>query len=318
MKTAMQGQSRPGAPERRLPTGTTKKPWGAIVLFLTPGILLYLAFIIYPVLRTVYNSFHILRVDQGMAQEFVGLRHFTELLTTDRVFRMAVHHSLIWAFVSPVLELSLAFTMAFLLYTKVPGWRIFRVAWFAPLLLSGVVMGVLWKWIYNFDWGIVNLVLRTIGLDALASDWLGDPLLALPSLIGVTTWHSTGFNMVILLAAMFSISSEVLDAAQVDGANTRQTVLYVIFPLLQRTLVTLAILSFIGKMKQFEVVWVMTRGGPSWGTETVATYVFKRAFEWRTLDLGYPSAVAVLWFLVILVLTLLFTRFLQRRDNLEF
>jgi len=257
-------------------------------------------------------------VDQGMAQEFVGLRHFTELLTTDRVFRMAVHHSLIWAFVSPVLELSLAFTMAFLLYTKVPGWRIFRVAWFAPLLLSGVVMGVLWKWIYNFDWGIVNLVLRTIGLDALASDWLGDPLLALPSLIGVTTWHSTGFNMVILLAAMFSISSEVLDAAQVDGANTRQTVLYVIFPLLQRTLVTLAILSFIGKMKQFEVVWVMTRGGPSWGTETVATYVFKRAFEWRTLDLGYPSAVAVLWFLVILVLTLLFTRFLQRRDGLEF
>ena len=318
MKTAMRGQSRPGALEPRPPADTTKKPWGAIALFLTPGILLYLAFIIYPVLRTVYNSFHILRVDQGMAQEFVGLRHFTELLTTDRVFRMAVHHSLIWAFVSPLLELSLAFMMAFLLYTKVPGWRIFRVAWFAPLLLSGVVMGVLWKWIYNFDWGIVNLVLRTVGLDAFASDWLGDPLLALPSLIGVTTWHSTGFNMVILLAAMFSISSEVLDAAQVDGANTRQTVLYVIFPLLQRTLVTLAILSFIGKMKQFEVVWVMTRGGPSWGTETVATYVFKRAFEWRTLDLGYPSAVAVLWFLVILVLTLLFTRFLQRRDGLEF
>lgn len=318
MNMAVWGRSGSEAPKRRLSMGAAGKPWGAILLFLTPGIILYLGFIIYPVLRTIYNSFHILRVDQNMAQEFVGLRHFTELLTVDRVFRMAVQHSLIWAVVSPLLELSLAFTMAFLLYTRVPGWRIFRVAWFAPLLLSGVVMGVLWKWIYNYDWGIVNLVLRTIGLDALASDWLGNPTLAFPCLIGVTTWHSTGFNMVIVLAAMFSISSEVLDAAQVDGANTRQTVLYVILPMLRRTLVTLAILSFIGKMKQFEVVWVMTRGGPSWGTETVATYVFKRAFEWRTLDLGYPSAVAVLWFLVILVLTLLFTRFLQRRDTLEF
>ena len=318
MKAAMRGKHEAGPPRRWRPTGATRTPWGAILLFLTPGILLYLGFIIYPVLRTIYNSFHILRVDQNMAQEFVGLRHFTELVSVDRVFRMAVEHSLLWAMVSPVLELSLAFTMAFLLYTRVPGWRIFRVAWFAPLLLSGVVMGVLWKWIYNYDWGIVNLVLRAVGLDAFTSDWLGNPALAFPSLIGVTTWHSTGFNMVILLAAMFSISREVLDAAQVDGANTRQTVLYVMLPLLQRTLVTLAILSFIGKMKQFEVVWVMTRGGPSWSTETVATYVFKRAFEWRTLDLGYPSAVAVLWFLVILVLTLLFTRFLQRRDTLEF
>jgi ABC-type sugar transport system permease subunit len=295
-----------------------KKPWGAILLFLTPALVLYLAFVLYPVFRTFYNSVHILRMDQSMAQEFVGLKHFQELLHKDRVFPRAVQHSLSWAFVAPMLELSLAFTLAYLLYTRIPGWRFFRTAWFAPMLLSGVVVGVLWKWIYNYDWGVVNTVLRTLGLGALATDWLGHFGTALPALMVVTTWMFTGFNMVIILAAMHSIPEELFDAAQVDGANNLQTVRHVLLPLLQRTLVNLAILSFIGKMKQFEIVWVMTRGGPMWRTETVATYVIKRAFEWRTLDLGYPSAIAVLWFLVIFVLTLLCTRYLQRREILEF
>ena len=293
-------------------------PWRSIVVFLAPAVLLYLGFIIYPVLATIYNSFHVLRMDLGMMQEFVGLSHYQELLMTDDVFRKAVSHSLIWAVVSPTVELTIAFVLAFLLYTRVPGWRVFRVAWFAPMLLAGVVVGVLWKWIYNYDWGTVNIVLRSFGLGSVALNWLGDPDLAFPALMVVTTWMFMGFNMVILLAALASIPSELLEAAQVDGAPTRKVVRHIILPLLRPTIANLAILSFIGKMKQFEIVWVMTRGGPMWGTETVATYVYKRAFEWRTLDLGYPSAIAVLWFVVILALTLLLTRFLQRREVLEY
>lgn len=294
------------------------KPWRSIAVFLTPALLLYLAFIIYPVLATLFNSFHLLRMDLGMKQEFVGLSHYEELFTSDDVFRKAVQHSLTWAVVSPAIELTIAFALAFMLYTRVPGWRIFRVAWFAPMLLAGVVVGVLWKWIYNYDWGTINAVLRTVGLNALASNWLGDPDLAFPALIAVTTWMFMGFNMVILLAAMASIPAELIEAVQVDGAGTRQVIRHIMLPLLQPTLANLAILSFIGKMKQFEIVWIMTRGGPMWGTETVATYVFKRAFEWRTLDLGYPSAIAVLWFVVILGLTLVLTRVLQRREILEY
>lgn len=298
--------------------GWQGRPWRSIVVFLAPALILYLGFIIYPVLATIFNSFHILRMDLGMKLEFVGLTHYLELLTEDDQFRKAVTHSLVWAVVAPLIELTIAFVLAFLLYTKVRGWRIFRVAWFAPMLLAGVVVSVLWKWIYNYDWGIINLVFRTLGLGSLATNWLGDPDIAFPALIAVTTWMFMGFNMVILLASMASIPSELLEASQVDGATTRQVIRNIMLPLLRPTIANLAILSFIGKMKQFEIVWVMTRGGPMLGTETVATYVFKRAFEWRTLDLGYPSAIAVLWFVVILALTLILTRVLQRRDVLEY
>src|SRR5256885_15046641 len=124
-----------------------------------------------------------------------------------------------------------------------------------------------------------------------------------------------GFNMVVLLAAIHAIPSDYLEAASIDGARAWQRTLRIMVPLLRPTIVNLVILDFIGKMKQFALVWVMTRGGPMWGTETVATYVVKRAFEWKTLDLGYPSAIAVIWFVIIFGLSLLLTRVLQRRGD---
>jgi multiple sugar transport system permease protein/raffinose/stachyose/melibiose transport system permease protein len=127
-----------------------------------------------------------------------------------------------------------------------------------------------------------------------------------------------GFNMVVLLAAIHAIPADYLEAASIDGARAWQRTTRIMVPLLRPTIVNLVILDFIGKMKQFALVWVMTRGGPMWGTETVATYVVKRAFEWKTLDLGYPSAIAVIWFVIIFGLSLLLTRVLQRREALEF
>src|SRR5207245_1321061 len=184
-------------------------------------------------LVTFYNSFHTLRMDLGMLTEYVGLEHFREILTTDDVFWKAARNSLVWGVVAPLIDIPLALALALALYARVPFARVFRTVWFTPVLMSYPVVGVIWLWVYNYDWG-------------------------------------------------------------------------------------LAILDFIGKMKQFALVWVMTRGGPMWGTETVATYVVKRAFEWKTLDLGYPSAIAVIWFVIIFGLTLLLTRTLQRRQSLEF
>ena len=184
--------------------------------------------------------------------------------------------------------------------------------------MSYPVVGVIWLWVYNYDWGIANLVLRAVGLGSYAQAWLASPVTALPALILVTTWMFAGFNMVVLLAAIHAIPSDYLEAASIDGARAWQRTWRIMVPLLRPTIVNLVILDFIGKMKQFALVWVMTRGGPMWGTETVATYVVKRAFEWKTLDLGYPSAIAVIWFVIIFGLSLLLTRVLQRREALEF
>lgn len=294
------------------------RPWPAIAVFLGPTLVLYLAFTIYPVLVTFYNSLHTLRMDLGMLYQFVGLQHFREILTSDDVFWKAARNSLTWGLVAPLIDMPLALILALVLHRRVPFARFFRTVWFTPVLMSYPVVGVIWLWVYNYDWGMVNLVLRAVGLGSYAQAWLASPTTALPALILVTTWMFAGFNMVVLLAAIHAIPAEYLEAATVDGATGWRRTLHIILPLVRPTLVNLAILDFIGKMKQFALVWVMTRGGPMWGTETVATYVIKRAFEWKTLDLGYPSAIAVLWFIIIFGLSYAFTRFLQRREALEF
>jgi multiple sugar transport system permease protein/raffinose/stachyose/melibiose transport system permease protein len=289
-----------------------------IALFLAPALMLYFGLVFYPVVRTLYNSFFVLDMAHGFSQTFVGLRNYQELLTEDPVFFSAAFHSLAWGLTSPLVEIPIALVLAFVIYTGVPGGRFFRLAWFSPLLLSYVIVAIVWRWIYNADWGVFNTILRAVGLAGLTTDWLGTLETVLPALIVVTTWMWTGFNFVILLAALHSLPSETIDAARVDGASNAQTLWHVIIPMLRTTIVNLLILCFIGKMKIFDLVWVMTKGGPMWASETVSTYVIKRAFNWYTLDLGYPSAIAALWFLVILVLTVLFTRFLNRQESLEF
>jgi len=308
---------------RVLPRAATRRPgsgrpWGAIVVFIGPTLALYLAFTIYPILVTFYNSLHTLRMDLGMQYEWVGLAHFREILTEDEVFWKAAGNSLTWGLVAPVIDIPLALLLALALASRVPLARFFRTVWFTPVLMSYPVVGVIWLWVYNYDWGMANLVLRAVGLGQYAQAWLASPTTALPALILVTTWMFAGFNMVVLLAAIHAIPAEYLDAARVDGAGSVRRTLHIVVPLVRPTLVNLAILDFIGKMKQFALVWVMTRGGPMWGTETVATYVIKRAFEWKTLDLGYPSAIAVLWFVIIFGLSWGLTRVLQRRETLQF
>jgi ABC-type sugar transport system permease subunit len=289
-----------------------------ILCFLAPALLLYLGFVLYPVLQTIHNSFFRLDMTRGMKETFVGLGNFLEILRKDETFFAAAQHSLAWGIVSPLLEIPLALLLALVIYRGVPGARFFRVAWFTPMLVSYVVVGIIWRWILNYDWGVPNTLLRAVGLSSLATDWLGTLRTALPSLIGVTTWMFTGFNFVVLLAALHSLPSEVIDAARVDGASDIQLLFRIIIPLLRNTIASLLILCFIGKMKIFDLVWIMTKGGPMWATETVSTYVIKRAFEWRTLDLGYPSAIAVLWFLVILVFSLILNRVLKRDVSIEF
>jgi ABC-type sugar transport system permease subunit len=200
----------------------------------------------------------------------------------------------------------------------VPLARVWRVVWFTPVLMSYVVVGIIWVWIYDYDWGVANLVLHWLGLGAYEQSWLGNPATALWAVLVTHLWKWLGFNMIISLAALYAIPTEVLGAAELDNCGWLAKLVYVIVPMLRPTLVNLLVLSFIGKMMIFDLVWIMTRGGPLWSTETVSTYVYKRAFDWNTFDLGYPSAIAVLWSLIILLFVALMTRLLSQRDKLEF
>ena len=284
--------------------------------FLAPTLAFYALLTVYPVVQTLYNSLHVIR--PGAPDEFIGVRNYIQLLSADATFVKAVVNTTIWAVVAPLIDLFVGLLLALLLYTGVRGSRFFRVAWFSPVLISYVVVGVLWMWIYNYDWGAANALLRLLGLGDWAQVWLGNPKTALGALIFVDAWKWAGFHMVVCLAALHSLPREVIEAAELDNCGWLAKLVFVMVPMIRSTLLNLLILSFIGKMKVFDLVWIMTKGGPLWSTETVSTYVYKRAFEWSTFDLGYPSAVASLWFFAVVAVVLLLNRLFRQRDRLEY
>ena len=290
--------------------------WGAVIVFVTPALLMYAAFTAYPVIRTFWNSVHIIR--PGGRTEFVGLDHYVELFVNDDIFFRAVTNTLTWAGVAPLIDVGVGLLLALCLYARVPFARFFRVAWFTPVLISYVVVAILWMWIYNYDWGVANMLLRSVGLEEWQQTWIGHPDTALWSLIFAHAWKWAGFNMVVCLAAIHALPREVLEAAELDNCGWFHKLVFIIVPMIRPTLVNLLILAFIGKMRVFDLVWIMTGGGPMWSTETVSTYVYKRAFEWNTFDLGYPSTVAAVWFIVVLCCVLGLTWLFRQRDRLEY
>ena len=307
MATKALANSKPlGAPRKR-----SRKPWGAIVLFLGPVMVYYAIFVIYPLFVTFYYSLHnISPVGGKVVTTFVGLQNFKDLISDD-IFLRSVRNTATWGIAGPTLEMITATTLAFVVYFKVRLYRFYRTAWFTPFLVSGVIVGLVFRWIFNVDWGLLNVTLRAIGLDALALNWLGRRDTPLWVVIFVHYWGTFGYSFILLLAGLTAIPHELVEAAYIDGASTVQAALRVLLPLLRPTFVTVLILSFMGKMRAFDVVWVLTKGGPMHFSETVATYVQKRAFGWGSLDLGYPSAMAVVWFGVVMVSVGLITRWLQ-------
>ena len=289
---------------------------GVLLAFLAPALIVYAGFTIYPVLRTFYNAFHAIK-PQG-AVEFVGLDNFAALLFSDPVFWKAVSNTALFTFVATIVDVVGGLLLALCLFARAPLAPLLRVVWFTPVLMSYVVVGILWVWIFDYDWGLANASLRWLGLGALEQSWLGHPSTALWSVLVAHEWKWLGFNMIVFLAALHALPAEVLGAAELDNCGWFAKLFYIIVPMLRTTIVNLMVLSFIGKMMVFDLIWVMTGGGPLWSTETVSTYVYKRAFEWNTFDLGYPSAIAVLWFVIILAFVAIVMRVLRQRDRLEF
>jgi ABC-type sugar transport system permease subunit len=289
---------------------------GLVLAFLAPALLLYAAFTIYPVLRTFYNAFHAIKPQNVV--EFVGLSNFTALLLADAVFWKAVTNTALFTVVATIVDVVGGLLLALCLFARAPLAPVLRVVWFTPVLMSYVVVGIIWVWIFDYDWGLANAALRFLGLGAFQQSWLGQPSTALWSVLTAHEWKWLGFNMIVFLAALHALPAEVLGAAELDNCGWFAKTIYIIVPMLRPTIVNLTVLSFIGKMMVFDLVWVMTGGGPLWSSETVSTYVYKRAFEWNTFDLGYPSAIAVLWFIIILAFVAIMTRLLRQRDRVEF
>jgi raffinose/stachyose/melibiose transport system permease protein len=277
------------------PTASERK-LAVALLFLLPAFVFLAAFIIWPVLLSIQLSFY---EWNGIAQvrTFVGLDNW-KALAADSVFWRALGNNLIVVALSIGIQLPVALALAVLLHRGGSKLKVFKVVYFFPMLMSTVAVGALFKAVYDLQFGAVTPLLRALGLAALTRDWLGDAQVALFSVIAVICWQFIPFYMILFLARLTSIPNELREAAAMDGATGGQYFWRVELPLMRGIIITAMTLSLIGSLKYFDLIWVMTEGGPSRATELMATYMYKEAFS--SFRMGYGSTISTAMFVIVM------------------
>jgi multiple sugar transport system permease protein len=269
-------------------------------IFMLPVILGLLLFYLGPMIASLYFSF----TDYNMlsAAEWVGLENYRDLMDDD-LFWKSLRVTAIYSAISVPLVLVLALILALLLNQKLPGTTFFRTVYYLPTVMSGVAVATLWKWIFNTDYGILNLLLDKIGIRGPA--WLTDESWALSALILTSTW-TVGGSMLIFLAGLQSIPNDLYEAASIDGAGAWNKFRNITVPLISHVTFFNLVLGIIGALQVFTEAFVLTRGGPNNSTMLLSVLLYRNAFEF--LKMGYASALAWVMFLIVLALTLVVFR----------
>jgi raffinose/stachyose/melibiose transport system permease protein len=283
---------------------------GAIdLLFLLPMLVLLAGFLVYPLAYGIVLSVHDGRGFDVLT--FVGLEHYARAIFGDAVFRQSLVNTLLFTGVAVVLQTGLGLFLAVLVADVKRGRTILRLVFFAPFVIASVAVGAVWKFLYAPYLGVAPTVGSALGLDTLTVAPLADPDTALWAITAAFVWRFAGFSMVVYLAAIEGHSREYYEHAVLEGAGRFQQFRRITWPLLWPQTFALVLLTTLGTLRIFDMVWIMTAGGPAHATETVATHVYVTAF--RFLDVGYAQAMAMILLLVILVLTVVEYRILDRR-----
>lgn len=266
-------------------------------LFISPWIVGFLIFTLGPLIASILLSFT--KWDIFSAPEFVGVANYTKLFA-DPLFNKSLYNTFYYAIFSIPLGMAGGLFLAILLNQKVKGLPIFRTLFYLPSVTSGVAVALLWKWIFNPEFGIANLILNLFGLPSL--QWLSSPRWAMPALIIMSLW-GVGGGMLIYLAGLQGIPQQLYEAAELDGACWWSCFVKVTLPMLSPTLFFQLIMGIIGSFQVFTQVYVMTQGGPANATLVYVLYLYQNAFQWWKM--GYASALAWVLFAIVMIFTLI-------------
>ncbi len=282
-------------PTRRTPRLRRKLE---LAVLLTPALLLFTGFVLLPI---------------GIAA-YYGLYKWTGFgpLTSFAGFQQAILHNVIIAVLSIVIQLPISIAIALLLNRRIRGRSALRLLVFAPYVLSQAITGVMWLLMLQ-PGGFVDQLMKAVGLGGLVQLWLANLHIVLYTMFVVLTWQFIGFGIILLVAGLQGIPAELSEAAALDGASGWQTTRRITLPLLGPTIRILIFLSIIGSLQVFDVVWIMTAGGPAGASSTMATYLIQNGF--RSNEFGYGSAVAVIMFVICFVFALVYQQFVLRRDT---
>lgn len=263
------------------------------LIFILPAVLGTLIFIVIPVIFSFSLSF----VDWDLLSpmKFVGLSNFKDVLT-DSTFVQVLINTFVFAIASSVFAVIIPLVLACILNTKIRGNNFYKTAYFLPFITPMIVIAIVWQWVFDPNIGLLNQILHT------HIKWLYDVRFAMPALIAVSVWKLIGYNMIIFLSGLSTINQEVLEAAKIDGANSWQVFKNVTVPLLSPTIFFVIVITSISSFQVFDLIYVMTQGGPDNSTMVLVYSIYKYAFEY--FDVGKASAIAYILFAIIFVLVL--------------
>lgn len=291
-----------------------KRKWNeflVISMFVAPALLIYGVYVIYSIFMTFYYSlFDWSGIDNNFA--FIGLGNYVELMK-DGVFWESVGNNILLVLTSLFTQLPIGLIMALLLFSPIKGMRLFRSVYFMPFLMSTVAIGILFSFIYDGNYGVINTMLGAVGLDFLQHAWLGEQGTAIWAVILTICWQFAPFYMVLFRAAIVGIPEELYEAADMDGANKWERFRSITLPLLMPTIITSSILSVIGSLKYFDLIYVMTGGGPNNSTELMATYMYQQTFT--NFNMGYGSSVSFSMFVIAFLVTLVIITLDRKRKE---
>lgn len=265
----------------------------SIAVFVLPAFLIYAVFSLVPIFYNIYIS--LFQTDLMSPGKFVGLKNYINLFK-DATFLTSLRNNILMVIGSLAAHLPLALFFGNILFQKIRGSHFFQTVFFLPSVICGVAVGLMWSFIYNSEFGLLNKMLEVIGLGDLQQAWLSKPNIALFCIIVVVMWQFVGYHMIIQIAAMKNIPSSLYEAAEIDGASKWVQFRAITFPLIKNILKVDAVLIITGSLKYYDLVAVMTGGGPNHATELMSTYMFYQGF--RTLKYGYSAAIGVILLLL--------------------
>lgn len=283
-----------------------------VAVFVLPALLVFVCFVLIPLIMS--GTYSLFEYDGIGAMKFVGLRNYIELFSTDRYFPKSLVNCFILVGASLLIQLPISLILALVLAKGVKGEKFFRTVYFVPVVISSMVIGQLWMKIFHSDYGLLNIIIRAFGVTGFDYSWLSNPKTAFLSTVIPAVWQYIGYHMLIFYAGVKSISPDYYEAAQIDGATRWQTNTKITLPLLAPVIKTCVIFSITGSLRAFDLIYVMTGGGPNHASEVPATLMYNNLFR-RGLY-GYGSAQAFFIVIECLIFTVIVNRiFKQSEEN---
>lgn len=283
----------------------------AIALFVLPTVLIMVFIVLVPIVISCYYS--LLKWDGLGKGTFIGMENYKTLLTDTR-FHSSIKNSLLYVALSLFVQLPISLILALVVAGIKKGEKFYRTTYFIPVVISGVVIGQLWQKIYNGDYGLLNAMLGSLGLTNWQQDWLGQESTALISAFIPNLWQYVGYHMLIMYAGIKSISPEISEAARIDGANKFQIATRVTVPLLKPIIEVCVTFSIIGALKIFDLIYVLTGGGPFQVTEVPTIYMYKTIFD--SFKYGYGSSISIFIILECFLFTTLLKFFFKSKEDM--